>query len=585
MFSKLIMRHSLIRSATILLAFSFAALTVTAQLTLENINCRLEPLKPVDSFVMPVRDIGNKIWHISNSFGNRVTNKDVKGLPDGVWQHTGDDFVLGSTSGSQSQSVYAIGDGVVIFSTATNKNPNPLRGGLVIIRHLAPEGKRFVVSRYDGAAGKYAEFSMGEIYSYYLHLNPDAIYVKQNEQVARGQEIARLYSFSEQKKKNLAYPPHLHLEIWSTCGKTDSRVNKTELNGYEPDGQLQNSLKNPVIDPETFLRNVRFDSDANSVSSPSKSNPVPVKPNATEISSPQIVPSNVALGKPVYVTTNRANDSCDACEKEWSNITDGRLDYSSDPSGQTRDGVVGWMNNDYGELMEVSVTIDLGGSFNISKIRYNPGDVMRAETWNADAMISPFGRTGTYQGANRTGRWTEQTGNITASRVTVTFQKTRTEWARDWLFIGEIEVIGSPAGGNGTADRTVLKANFWNGSIDPTKPWQSTGITVRSGERIYITASGAVTWDPTPNMPTSTVSPNGTSYAASRIRNRPWSFPLQDAGAGSLIMRIGNSVYFVGESTAIQSSQNGMVEFMINDDVDWLFDNSGSFTVSIRRGN
>jgi len=411
----------LIRFTSFLFVSLFVVLTTIAQLPLENIKCSLEPQKPIDSFQMPVLAVGRKAWHISNSFGNRVTNKDILGLPAGIWQHTGDDFILGDIAGSQSQPVYAIGNGVVIFSTKSNKNPNAPRGGMVIIRHVAPTGSKFIVSQYEGAGGKYTEFETLEIFSYYLHLNPDEISVKQDDPVVKGKQIGSLYSFVDQKKQNLVYPPHLHLEIWSTCGKEGGKGTKIELNGYEQDGTLRNSLKNPVIDPDSFLTNVRF------TQAPK-----------------QIRPYNVALGRRVWITTNGANDSCDYCEKEWADITDGRLDYSAKSGGQIKDGCVGWQNNGYRQLMEVKVTVDLGKDFNISKIRYNVGNVMRAETWNADYMISPFGRTTTNPGSGYSGKWTEHTGNLTASTVTITFQKTRTEWARDWLFIGEIEVIGTP---------------------------------------------------------------------------------------------------------------------------------------------
>lgn len=93
--------------------------------------------------------------------------------------------------------------------------------------------------------------------------------------------------------------------------------------------------------------------------------------------------------------------------------------------------------------MEISVTIDLQDAFTITKIRYNPGDVQRAETWNADEMISPFGTNRTTPGTQWKGAWTEQIGSpIRASKITIKFRKTRTQYANDWLMIGEVEVFG-----------------------------------------------------------------------------------------------------------------------------------------------
>jgi hypothetical protein len=153
--------------------------------------------------------------------------------------------------------------------------------------------------------------------------------------------------------------------------------------------------------------------------------------------------SNVALGKPVTITTNGANDSSQGSGLSASDITDGSLDYEP-ASSMLEDGVVGYVNLDYSQVMEVTINIDLGAEYNITGIRYNMGDVQFADTWNADTMISPFGSTTTNPGDTYSGVWTEQTGNITTSDITVILQKTRQTFYQDWLFIGEIEVLGTP---------------------------------------------------------------------------------------------------------------------------------------------
>ena len=152
---------------------------------------------------------------------------------------------------------------------------------------------------------------------------------------------------------------------------------------------------------------------------------------------------NIAFEKPVTISTNGADDG-NIGQGEWpADITDGDLSYKP-ASLQQEDGVIGFVNNNYNQLMEVTVKIDLEGSFQISKIRYNQGNVENAETWNADLMESPFGTVPTQPGSNNLGAWTEQTGNVTASEVTITFKKTRISNATDWLFIGEIEIYGNP---------------------------------------------------------------------------------------------------------------------------------------------
>lgn len=96
------------------------------------------------------------------------------------------------------------------------------------------------------------------------------------------------------------------------------------------------------------------------------------------------------------------------------------------------------------------VTIDLEGSYEITKLRYNMGNVEHAETWGADMIVTPFGETAVIPGISYTseaagdGAWTELTGNVVASEVIITLEKTRTSAVTDWLFIGEIEVYGVP---------------------------------------------------------------------------------------------------------------------------------------------
>lgn len=292
---------------------------------------------------------------------------------------------------------------------------------------------------------------------------------------------------------------------------------------------------------------------------------------------------NIALGKPVRVSTNGAAEACLFCDKPFY-ITDGSLRY--DASGSGTSGSVGWQNNDYNQLMRVTVTIDLDGRYLIEKIRYNSGNVLRAETWNADAMATPFGKTATNAGRSFTGAWTEQTGSLIASNITVTFEKTRKKWEQDWLFIGEIEVFGSPLE---TSVQESLKAGrpesgSWEGVIDPRRCWQPTGVFTSRSDTIQVTASGTVTWDPVTTTPGfGTVGPNGSRYIASQIIGRRPAFPLLSVSPGALLIKIGSSVRFAGESAIIRSFESGEVELMVNDEPDWLFDNSGRFVVSVRK--
>lgn len=157
------------------------------------------------------------------------------------------------------------------------------------------------------------------------------------------------------------------------------------------------------------------------------------------------VDQNIALGRPVDVTTNGANDNRESPGLYPSDIVDGSLAYIPSSLAQ-EDGSVGFVNDDYDQLMSIQVTIDLQSVYSIHKIRYNMGNVQLANTWNADVLTTPFGSSATNPGGSFQGAWTEHTGNAVLSEVTITLQKTRTTFFTDWLFIGEIEIYGEPVG-------------------------------------------------------------------------------------------------------------------------------------------
>lgn len=226
-----------------------------AQTRLAGMNCSLEPGTRAGGFQKPVRPVNRGEWTITNDFGNVVTSEDVPGLPPGFWQHTGVDYLLGGLSrASQQQTIYAAGAGVVVFSTRSNPNPKPRRGGLVIIRHLAPEGEQYPIPKYEKSftAGSetftisYPAFETQEIITYYLHLDPDQVFVSQGDQVSAGQPIAKLYSLRDVPWK-FAFVPHLHFEVWKKCSDI-------ERNGYDRAGaEFQRAVANLLIDPVSFL--------------------------------------------------------------------------------------------------------------------------------------------------------------------------------------------------------------------------------------------------------------------------------------------------------------------------------------------
>jgi hypothetical protein len=111
--------------------------------------------------------------------------------------------------------------------------------------------------------------------------------------------------------------------------------------------------------------------------------------------------------------------------------------------------------------------------------------------------------------------------------------------------------------------------------IKGTDKWKGSGIKVQSGQRISISASGSVVWDE--DKPA--VDPNGT-FPANTLQ-QPSDFPMPDAGCGSLVMRIGLTKYAVGASDTVVATESGNIEFIVNDRISYLYNNSGSFTVQV----
>jgi hypothetical protein len=109
-------------------------------------------------------------------------------------------------------------------------------------------------------------------------------------------------------------------------------------------------------------------------------------------------------------------------------------------------------------------------------------------------------------------------------------------------------------------------------SVSAAERWTDTGISVRAGQTIYISANGKVRWGP------------GRQDGPAGERNSPRNDarPIPSRPAAALIGRIGDgdNYFFIGdEGDAIRLRDSGRLYLGINDD--YLQDNSGAFRVTV----
>jgi len=113
------------------------------------------------------------------------------------------------------------------------------------------------------------------------------------------------------------------------------------------------------------------------------------------------------------------------------------------------------------------------------------------------------------------------------------------------------------------AERTVR--------VPADESWTETGIYVTAGERLEFRASGTIVW----GKKGETADPEG-GYGGGYFR------PLDDAGVGALIGRIGSETFFIGRRLQMSAPESGELLLGVNDDK--VNDNDGSFRVSVRSG-
>jgi hypothetical protein len=146
-------------------------------------------------------------------------------------------------------------------------------------------------------------------------------------------------------------------------------------------------------------------------------------------------------------------------------------------------------------------------------------------------------------------------------------QLSHAELGQVWVTPG-----GAPAAVATGGNNATLPANARQVTVQGTQQWTDTGITVRRGSRIQVTATGDVVLGPA-------MSANANGSPAATVAGA--RYPVRDAFAGALIGRIGNGTPFLvgGNGQTIDVRANGRLFLGVNDDV--LADNGGSFTAAV----
>jgi hypothetical protein len=118
-------------------------------------------------------------------------------------------------------------------------------------------------------------------------------------------------------------------------------------------------------------------------------------------------------------------------------------------------------------------------------------------------------------------------------------------------------------------------------TVDATKGWQTTGVTVTAGTRLRLAVT---TGEWTYWVGSSPLQPGtGDDYICANIMPVAVCVePMPSERKGALIGRIGGGEPFlVGQRNEITADRSGLVELRINDPDSALFDNGGSRTVAL----
>jgi hypothetical protein len=129
---------------------------------------------------------------------------------------------------------------------------------------------------------------------------------------------------------------------------------------------------------------------------------------------------------------------------------------------------------------------------------------------------------------------------------------------------------------NSSSDRNAVATTGNNNgaiTVPGNQDWVSTNVTVNSGERLNITASGQVKYGPDRD--------HQASVAGARLQRNPNS-PVPNAPLGALIGRIDEGpAFYIGSSRNVTVPASGTLYLRVNDDI--VNDNSGAFQVRISK--
>lgn len=107
-------------------------------------------------------------------------------------------------------------------------------------------------------------------------------------------------------------------------------------------------------------------------------------------------------------------------------------------------------------------------------------------------------------------------------------------------------------------------------TVPANQAWTDTGLVVRRGDRVSVSATGDIMI--APNASSGTGGNPGATVAGTR-------YPLNGTPAGALIGRIGNGTPFLASGPEFVATATGRLMLGINDNI--LEDNTGNFVVTL----